>query len=225
MDATQADQSGTPKGFQNNYIVQAWLVLILALCFGVGLAGVQMGLGPKIEANKLNETREKVPELVLGAEQARQLADQGQSLTVKPHSLAIDKQGKKTFYSVYEASAADGQRAGWVIKTAGQGYADKIELLVGLDAGASEITGLFVLEQKETPGLGNKIITTQWRNQFLHKKTDQPLVAVKTDARAANEINAVTGATISSKSVCSIINAAVQDLQPKLADPKGIQDE
>jgi len=45
-------------------------VLILALFFGTALAGVQITLGPKIDQNKLNETLERVPELVLGKQGA-----------------------------------------------------------------------------------------------------------------------------------------------------------
>jgi electron transport complex protein RnfG len=106
---------------------------------------------------------------------------------------------------------------GWVAKASGQGYADKIELLLGLDPEAKSITGLFILEQKETPGLGNKIITDAWRSQFLDKKTDNPLVVVKGGAKVPNEIDAVTGATISSRSVTTIVNTAISDLRDPLA--------
>jgi electron transport complex protein RnfG len=112
--------------------------------------------------------------------------------------------------------------AGWVAKTAGQGYADKIEMLVGFDPLVREITGIFVLEQKETPGLGNKIVTEEWRRQFAAKPTDKPLAAVKGKAKADNEIDAITGATISAKAVTDIINTAVKDLRdPLTAKAKG----
>ena len=48
------------KRFPGFFIVQAWLVLFLAAFFGAALAGIQLTLAPKIEANKLNETLEKV---------------------------------------------------------------------------------------------------------------------------------------------------------------------
>ncbi len=204
---------------KNSGLVQAWLVLTLASCFGFALAGVQMTLGPTIEANKINETLEKAPELVLGKENADKLAAQKQRLEIIPRVIAVEKNGKKRFYNVYE-SRYQNDLKGWVIKASGQGYADKIELLMGLDPGVETITGLFIMDQKETPGLGNKIITKAWRNQFVDKTTTMPLAVVKTGAEKSNEIDAVTGATISSKSVVAIINSAVSDLKkPLVAKP------
>lgn len=198
-----------------NFFQQAWLVLVLSLAFGGMLAGIQLALGPAIEANKINESLLKVPELVLGAAQAQNLAPG--ALEINPLAVEVAKPGKTVRYSVYEAKR-DGKLAGWVAKTAGAGYADKIELLIGFDPQVQTITGLFVLDQKETPGLGNKIVTDVWRAQFLQKSTAQALAAVKGKAAAANQIDAVTGATISSKSVTDIINTAVADLKQPLAD-------
>ncbi|MFZ7128525.1 MAG: FMN-binding protein [Desulfobacterales bacterium] len=198
---------------KENNIVQAWLVLLLAICFGGMLAGIQMTLGPRIELNKLNETREKVPELVLGPEASQGAAD----ISVEPMTIAVEKPARIVRYSVYQA-ARQGQPLGWVVKTAGQGYADKIELLIGIDPSLRNITGLFVLDQKETPGLGNKIVTAEWRGQFIGKSTDTPLEPVKGSAKADHQIDAVTGATISSKAVTDIINTAVADLRQPLAN-------
>ena len=211
----EPEASGMLKNKKSGYIVQAWLVLTLALCFGASLAGVQLTLGPTIEENKINETRQKVPELVLGAEKAQKIDEKSQAFFIEPHTISIEKPGKKISYSVYEARLND-KLTGWVAKTSGQGYADKIELLIGLDSLAKTITGLFILEQKETPGLGNKIITKAWRNQFINKDTSQQLVVVKKGAKALNEIDAITGATISSRSVTSIINKAIGDLRGSL---------
>ena len=74
------------------------------------------------------------------------------------------------------------------------------------------LTGLYVLDQKETPGLGNKIIESDWRDQFTSKELGAPLTVVKRDpAPGSPEIRAVTGATISSEAVCSIVNRALTD--------------
>jgi electron transport complex protein RnfG len=207
---------------KQNFISQAWLVLTLAIGFGALLAGIQISLGPTIEANKVNETLEKVPEMVFGKAQAQELADRKQEVEITPATIEVDKAGKTVRYSVYQAQT-EGQLAGWVAKTAGQGYADKIEMLIGFDPMVDKITGIFVLEQKETPGLGNKIVTDVWRDQFVAKTTAQPLAAVKGQAKAGNEIDAITGATISSKAVTGIINTAVKDLRkPLIAKAKGM---
>ena len=214
MDTENKQNTGGLKG---NYLVQAWLVIFLAVGFGVSLAGVQLSLGPVIEQNKLNETLAKVPELVLGSELAQTMAAQNQKLEIAARQVGVKKVGTEKFYGVYEATY-QGERKGWVIKTKGQGYADNIELLLGLSPDLKTITGLFVLDQKETPGLGNKIITDTWRGQFIHAPADQPLVVVKTGASKPGEIDAVTGATISSRSVTSLINSTIKDLRQPLAD-------
>jgi electron transport complex protein RnfG len=210
--------SSTLDRIRNNYIVQAWLVLILALCFGASLAGIQLALGPLIEANKINETLEKVPEMVLGDEKAAEVIKNNQELDIEPHTIEVEKNNRKIFYNVFEAKHPDGKPAGWVAKAIGQGYADKIELLLGIDPSLKTITGLFVLDQKETPGLGNKIITKEWRQQFLNKKTKTPLTVTKEGAKKAHEIDSITGATISSRSVCSIINTTIKDLRTPLSE-------
>ena len=212
MNTSEQAMPGSTNRISNLFIFQAWLVLLLASFFGATLAGIQLTLSPKIKANKLNETLEKVPELILGADSAKNFTD-------KNRQMAIDRQfieaGNK-IYSVFRAKTA-GQTAGWVVKSSGQGYADKIELLIGVDADAENITGLFILDQKETPGLGNKIMEPVWRHQFNNKSTQQQLRAVKTKAAAPNEINAITGATISSKAVCDIINQSLNNLRQPLA--------
>lgn len=215
------NRRGMTENAKKSFLSQAWLVLLLAICFGALLAGMQITLGPTIEANKINETLERVPEIVFGKARARELSDRQQAVDITPQNVAVEKAGKTVRYNVYKTEA-DGRLAGWVAKTAGQGYADKIEMLVGFDPMVREITGIFVLEQKETPGLGNKIVTEEWRSQFAAKPTDEPLTAVKGKAKADNEIDAITGATISAKAVTDIINTAVKDLRdPLTAKAKG----
>lgn len=206
-------------GFKSNNIVQAWLVLVLCLCFGSALAAVHVVLSPAIEANKVNETLEKVPGLVWGEETAKEMSQKGVSPEIVSHLLEIQKADRSRFYSAYEA-LMDGKRIGWVLKSSGQGYADKIELLVGVDAHADSISGLFVLDQKETPGLGNKVIEIGWRGQFVGKPADMPLTVTKSGAVAPNEIDAITGATISSDAVVQIVNAVLADARTLLKEKK-----
>lgn len=212
MDSATSQMTGN---FQSNKLVQAWLVITLAMGFGIALAGVQLVLGPVIEQNKLNETLEKVPELVLGKDLSAKMAEENQILETTPRQVTVQKGDRSKYYRVYEIRY-QGERKGWVVKAKGQGYADTIELLVGLSPDFATITGLFVLDQKETPGLGNKIIFEDWRGQFLNAPADKPLTVVKTGASNPGEIDAVTGATISSKSVTNLINTAIGDLREPL---------
>jgi electron transport complex protein RnfG len=200
--------------FRNSNIVQAWLVLVLATTFGAALAGIQVKLNPVIEANKTKETMEKIPQLVFDPSRAASMTTQ--DLIIQPRVIEIEKNKIKKFYPVYDVRLKDGSLAGHVAKAKGQGYADKIEVLLGLDPGGDTITGLFILDQKETPGLGNKILEKIWGDQFVDQLTDVPLVVVKNGTGHSNEIDGISGATISSRSVANIVNMTIADVKPHL---------
>jgi electron transport complex protein RnfG len=179
-----------------NYIAQAWLILLLAVCFGTGLTGVQVSLSEKIQQNKLNETFSQIPLLVPGSDTGEEFEIDGKI--------------------IYRAMSGDAQ-VGWVVPAKGAGFADKIEILIGLDPKADKLTGLYILDQKETPGLGNKIIDEDWRVQYVDKSTADQLEVIKAGSCAENQIMTVTGATISSVAVTDIVNETVAELKSKLA--------
>lgn len=196
-----------------SYLLQAWLVLLLAAFFGGTLAGVEAALAPIIETNKINETRERVPELVWGSQAS---ADRKHRVVTGPLTVAGAAGTPGKTFKVYKATDR-GSVAGWVVKARGQGYAGTIELLLGFNANASRITGMFVLDQKETPGLGSRITETGWRQQFADVATGRPLAAVKKHSDVPGKIDAIAGATISSASVCAIVNRTVKQLKKPLA--------
>jgi len=181
-----------------NYLKQGWLVIVLAIVFGAALAVTYERLTPIIKENQRNETYNEIPNLVPGG--------------VK------DKTQKETIggIAVYKIFNADDKHIGWVLPASGIGYADNIEALVGLDANISTITGIYILDQKETPGLGSKI-TTDWNRQYIGKKTLPPLSVVKGKKPDASEILAISGATISSTSLTDILNNAITDFRKALA--------
>jgi len=180
---------------------QAWLVILLALLYGGALAAVQTTLGPIIARNKRDITYKQIPQLVSGAEKSK---------TVERTVVGLD--GSE--HRVYQAIAADGAHKGWVLPAGGQGFADRIDLLIGLDAPVTTITGLYVLDQKETPGLGNLITGESFCDQFAGKSTVEPIDVVKSDSvTVGNEICALSGATISSDSVAHIVNSAIANLK------------
>ncbi|MBN2145586.1 MAG: FMN-binding protein [Candidatus Aureabacteria bacterium] len=188
---------------KNSYLGQSWLVILLSIFFGFTLSGVQAFLQEKIDTNKSNQSMRIVPTLVPGAVT-------GKSVTV----------GDLT---VYEALNQNNKRAGWVIPARGQGFADKIEILIGLTPDASSLSGLSVLNQKETPGLGSRITESSWLSQFIGKGTTDSLTPTKNPVPSKNEIRAITGATISSFSICQIVNENVKkfraELRKQQADP------
>jgi electron transport complex protein RnfG len=182
---------------------EAWLVIVLALAYGGALAGVQTALAPRINDNKRQETYDVIPLLVPGA-------DKEQTVEIR-----VEADGKSE--RVYKISDADGRHCGWVVPAVGQGFADRIEILIGLNADLSTITGLYVLDQKETPGLGDYISLPDFYERFRDKPTAEPLAAVKSDPAAPNEVLALTGATVSSWSVCTIVNDAIARLREPIS--------
>jgi electron transport complex protein RnfG len=207
-------------------LTEAWLILALAAFFGAALAAVHAGLSDRIEANKRAETLRQVPALVLGSDvvQGAAIAISGDSIRIgNPDGgmISLDIVEREIGgHKVLEArSHAGGELAGWVVHGSDQGYADVIELLIGLTPDGSVITGLFVLSQKETPALGDGITKDDFRNRFVGRETNSPLTASRT--ADGTGIRAITAATISSRSVCDIVNEAVSDVKPLLGKEAG----
>lgn len=185
------------RAWTDNYLVQAWLVLLMAALYGGILIAVQLNWGPIIAENKRQTTYSRIPDLAPGTDVKHVVEKK------------LTKDGKTI--TVYQCNNAENQPVGWVLPASGQGFADAVDLLIGLDAKAEKITGLFVLNQKETPGLGNYIKEDYFCKQFNQTNADKPITVVKgkDGAPENNEIRALTGATISSQSVCNIVNAAL----------------
>ena len=87
-----------------------------------------------------------------------------------------------------------------------KGFSGEIWLMVGLLPDGS-INRIKVLEQKETPGLGTKIESDKFKNQFLSKNPLQENIKVTKDGGI---IDGITAATISSRAYCDAINRAAQ---------------
>lgn len=217
----------SPKG----RLGEAWLVLILALVFGATLASVHVGLRDRIEANKRAEILRRIPRLVLGDEvAATAVASIREDILEIPtgegqrREMRVDERtlaGMQVFEVLEPASR---QRLGWVARGSGQGYADTIEVLVGLAPDLSVITGLYVLSQKETPALGDGITREPFRRRFVGAPTNRLLEVTRIEEEAAanaSRILALTAATVSSQSVCDIVNATVARVRQQLVAEGG----
>ena len=89
---------------------------------------------------------------------------------------------------------------GFVIETATNGYAGEIVMLVGVH-NDGYVTGLVIRRMEETPGLGGKALTDwQLLSQFLKTQGD---------AEVGTNVDAVTGATVTSKAIARCVNSAV----------------
>jgi electron transport complex protein RnfG len=137
--------------------------------------------------------------------------------------------GQELVYGGYDA---DGALVGLAIEAQGMGYQDVIALIYGYSFSDDAITGIQVLESKETPGLGDKIESDP---DFLEnfKRLDVSLaqdgstlaneiVPVKNGEKTHPwEIDGITGATISSVAIAKILNGSAQHWAPRIQSKLG----
>ena len=110
---------------------------------------------------------------------------------------------------------------GFVVETVTYGYAGEITMLVGVN-NAGRVTGVVVQKANETPGLGGKALTDHvFLSQFLNKTGSFEVAAAGADAFSgataeaapaegeATPVDAITGATVTSKAVVRCVNSAV----------------
>lgn len=96
---------------------------------------------------------------------------------------------------------------GAAFKLTGAGFWGPISVMVGVSLPDFKIKGFEILEQGETPGLGARIEEPDFRKQFISKSLDEEIIIrVKGEKTGLNDVSAITGATISSKSLEKIIN-------------------
>jgi electron transport complex protein RnfG len=193
------------------------LVLTLAvagLISGIAIIGIYEGTLPTITANKARELREAVFKVLPGVSQMQPLVFRDGRLVATAEPSADES-------AVYGGYDDDGVFVGYAIPGAGPGFQDTIGLLYGFDAARRQILGMEVLESRETPGLGDKIYKDlDFVGSFNGLSVDPTIVAVKKGTRTRpNEIDAITGATISSNAVVRIINETHTVWTDKLATP------
>ena len=126
-------------------------------------------------------------------------------------SMALDK-----VYLGYNET--DGP-VGFAIVGAEAGFQDVVRMIFGYDAQDNRILGMKVLENKETPGLGDRIEKDSgFVGGFTGAAT--PIKGVKTGSGtgAEEEVDMITGATISSRVVIGIINHRLETLGPLLRE-------
>lgn len=112
----------------------------------------------------------------------------------------------------YYAATTDGKTVAYIADTAGKGYSSFIQCLVSLDTDL-KVKDVNILHHGETPGLGDQI---EDRKLFLDQfrgKALQQLVLIKGETK--ENIQAITGATISSRAVTNGVRDAVQMLVDK----------
>ena len=134
-------------------------------------------------------------------------------------SMTLPAGAKESDYKrLYIGRDKDGNAKGVAISRGESGFQDVIMVIFGLDPATQRLSGMKILDSKETPGLGDKIYKDKaFVSQFFDGPLT-PLVGVKVGAGKGepNEVDTITGATISSKAVIGIINHALAEWKPIL---------
>lgn len=169
---------------------------------------------PMIDANKARELRQGVLKVVPGSTALQPLVLRDGDL------IPLLDEADASADVIYGAYGPDGQFMGYAIVGSAPGFQDTIRLLYGYDPARERVIGMHVLDSRETPGLGDNIYKdADFVANFNDLAVDPQIVVVKEAPSNDNEVDAITGATISSKAVVRIINTANAKWRPVLPEP------
>lgn len=180
---------------KNNSIFRIAMNLAVT-CFlsGVILAGAYAITEPVAAEQRVKAKNDAMKDLVKDAESFKAI------------------EGKDGWY----AGIKGGKVIAYVVPASGKGYAGKIEMLAAVTTDGKAMD-FKVLKHAETPGLGDKMVEPKFRKQFANKDAKaMEVVKVPTD----KNIQALTGATITSRAVTSGIREAVEAVAAYSASQK-----
>lgn len=127
------------------------------------------------------------------------------------------KEGKET--KTFFVGVIDGEPKGLALESrSGKGYKGDIGLIVAVDVKTDRVIGVDITTHNETPGLGAKSKTDPaFAAQFTGAAADAPVKVTKD----GGSINAISGATITSRAVCEGVSDALatyQQMKPQLIE-------
>ncbi|MBD3649455.1 MAG: FMN-binding protein [Pseudomonadales bacterium] len=92
-------------------------------------------------------------------------------------------------------------------------------MLYGYKPDEKNVVGMQVLESRETPGLGDKIYKDEnFVNEFSSLSIEPEIELIKGHGPEANQVDSITGATISSRAIVNIINQSNEQWLPRFPE-------
>ncbi len=212
-----AASGGGARGSQPSSLLLVGALGLLSVVAGIAIVLVHGWAQPRIEAHRAAELRQAIEE-VLGEPQRYETrwVVSGKLLDSLP--AGVDSSAARPVYAGY---AADGHMVGYAVPGQKPGYQDVVKLIFGYDPADRKVLGMKVLESKETPGLGAKITSD---SAFIHgfDSVLAPLIdGVKHPAQDPHQVDMITGATISSTTVITIINQSLEAVGSALGGAPG----
>ena len=170
--------------------------VLLAICVIIPLA---LSLTNRVTADKIAEleeknSRETMANLIEADEfTENELEDGGESFT-------------------YYIAVKDGETVGFIFKTAEKGYGGDVSVMTAVNPDGTVKSVAILDVSNETPGLGQNAAKESFYSQYANKKSGISLLKNGADT-AKNEVNAVTGATITSTAVNKAVNTALEQFE------------
>lgn len=180
------------------------LKLGLILFAVTAITGLILGVVYEITLSPIQQTQARLKTEALAG--ALPEADAFAQIDIAPDSPPIIKE-------VQEAKSGSAV-AGYCITVVPKGYAGVIEIVVGITE-SGVLRAIRILNQSETPGLGAKAPLPAFSGQFENKNAPK-LTVVKAPPSGDDQIQAISGATITSDAVVSGVNAALLYWQTNL---------
>ena len=190
------------------FLEQSWLLIVASFFFGLLLAVTNAAWRPMIIQNEIDKFNRLAGALLTEAANFETAAE----------AVEVDiGKGKKIKTDIKKGISDAGECVGWAFVCEGSGFADKIKLVLTVDATFENLAGFGVLASNETPGFGDKIKNDFFRSQFQGAPAAQlELTKIGDDKKIDSEIVAITGATVSSESVVKILNNYVKQIKTQL---------
>ena len=214
--------SDTPEINTPSFAMVRTLGLVSVIC-GIIIVGIYEFTLPAVNANKKLALERQVFKVLPNAKTVvPYFATAGGVMPAEGQDLP--PAGAVIFYAVYDAA---NKLAGIAAEASSSGYADQVRVLYAYDVEKQAISGIGVISMRETPGIGDKILTDQ---EFLKnfealdvrlsddlKSLANAVKTVKHGTKASPwQIDAIAGATVTSKAVGRGINESAQALLPRL---------
>lgn len=192
--------------FMKDALVLALITLISGCCLG-GAYGLTK---QKIYEINMASTIESYKQ-VMPAEEYDDATYADALTTAQSDGKIAADNGSASLISVVAAKDASGAETGYIIKGSAAGYGGSVIVVVGVDADL-KVTGISFPETlPETAGLGQKATEPAFYEQFAGKGTK--LSVKKGGGAGEDEIDAISGATITSTAVTNTVNAATEFIQ------------
>ncbi|NVJ87465.1 MAG: FMN-binding protein [Algoriphagus sp.] len=180
------------------------------------------GTLPRIELLRAEALKEAIFKVVPGITQMQPFAYKNNAF------VPAEESDPDVVYAGYDS---EGNFKGVAIVATGQGYADVIKVIYGYAPEQEQVVGFYVLESKETPGLGDKI---EKDPTFLENFTamdvalnpdksglENRVITVKKGTKTHSwEVDGISGATISSRAIGEIINQSASEWAPLIYQNK-----